>query len=113
MLSRSRNDVSATAPPAAPVLSPAAELLFRDASVLPAADRLALADRLSGHSPAGPQAPTASERAELNRRVEQFHTGAEPGASWEEVKGRMTGLIHQLTGRSNSGDGEERPGEES
>lgn len=91
----------AEAPDLAP-LSPAAEALYRQASSLSEGDRMGLADRLTGFRHAGSPAPTAAERAELDRRVAEFQEGTDPGAAWEQVRGRMEALIAKLSEQDDS-----------
>ncbi|QDT14383.1 addiction module protein [Alienimonas californiensis] len=90
------------APDFAP-LSPAAEALYRQASSLSEGDQMGLADRLTGFRPAGSPAPTAAERAELDRRVAGFHEGTDPGTPWEQVRERMQALIENLSEEDSQG----------
>ena len=58
---------------------------------------MAVADRLTGFAADGPPPPEAEERAELERRVEAFHEGTDPGRPWEQTRSRMRSLIESLS----------------
>ena len=93
---------TAAPPEAAPALSPAARALLAEALALPEADRVALAGRLREpvrDEPSAGERPefSAAERAELERRVEDCHTGREVGEPWPEVRARAHALIAELS----------------
>ena len=96
------------AQPAGPVLSTAAEAILAEAFRLPEEDRLALADRLLRLSADALETHdrrefSAAERAELERRVEDFHAGRETGEPWPEARARAHALIAELSAEERSG----------
>ena len=98
-----------SAPAAPQTLSPAAETILAEAFSLPEEDRLALAGRLLRSSTAPSETGdrrqfTDAERAELDRRVEDFHAGREVGAPWPEVRARAHALIAELSAEQDDRD---------
>ena len=86
--------MNAVTEPAAAPLSEAAEELAERAMMLPHAERQALAERIRTMSPALPPGFTKeAQRAELDRRLERYRSGEDPGRPLEDVFTELDELI--------------------